>query len=124
MKRICIVTAARSEYGLLRWVIEEISKDSELHVQIVATGSHLSEEQGLTYKYIEEDGFRIDEKVDMHLSYSGDVSIVKSMGRCSEGIADAFANLHPDMVVVLGDRYELIPIVSAALMMKIPVASG
>ena len=122
MKKICVVTAARSEYGLMRWIIDSIYHDESLELQLVVTGAHLSPEQGLTYKFIEEDGYPIAAKVDMQLSFEDKVSIVRSMGLCSEGFAKAFNDLTPDIVVVLGDRYELLPIVSAALVMRIPVA--
>lgn len=120
--KVCIVTAARSEYGLLKWIIDGVHQDSELELQLVVTGAHLSEEHGLTYRFIEEDGYPIAAKVDMQLSSDDKASIVRSMGKCSEGFADAFAQLNPDVVMVLGDRYELLPIVSAALVMGIPVA--
>lgn len=120
--KVCIVTAARSEYGLLKWVIDGVHHDTELVLQLVVTGAHLSPEQGLTYHFIEEDGYPITAKVDMQLSSDDKKSIVRSMGKCSEGFAEAFTQLQPDIVMVLGDRYELLPIVSAALVMGIPVA--
>ena len=122
IKKVCIVTAARSEYGLLRWTIDGVSKNPNLELQFVVTGAHLLEEQGNTYKNIESDGYPISAKVDMCLDSSSQVEIVKSMGRCSIGVAEAFANLNPDIVVVLGDRYELLPICNAALVMNIPIA--
>lgn len=122
MKKICVVTAARSEYGLMRWIIDSIHNDPDLELQLVVTGAHLSSEQGLTYKFIEEDGYPIADKVDMQLSSVDTASIVRSMGFCSQGFATTFDRLEPDLVVVLGDRYELLPIVSAALVMRIPVA--
>lgn len=122
MKKVCVITGARSEYGLLRWVIDGIDKDEDLQLQLVVTGGHLSPEQGLTYQAIEEDGYHIDEKVEMLLSSETSVGISKSMGLCSIGMADAFNRLKPDMIVVLGDRYELLPIVGTALVMRIPVA--
>ena len=120
--KICIVTAARSEYGLLKWVIDSVYHDKELELQLVVTGAHLSEEHGMTYRFIEEDGYPIAAKVDMQLSSDDKKSIVRSMGKCSEGFADIFTQLQPDVVMVLGDRYELLPIVSATLVMGIPVA--
>ena len=122
MKKICVVTAARSEYGLMRWIIDSIHHDNNLELQLVVTGAHLSPEQGLTYRFIEEDGYPIAAKVDLQLSSEDKASIVRSMGLCSEGFAKALNDLNPDIVVVLGDRYELLPIVSAALVMRIPVA--
>ena len=122
MKKICIVTSARSEYGLLRWVIDGVYHDNELQLQLVVTGSHLSEEHGNTVKFIEQDNYPIAARVDMHLSTENKKDIVRTMGYCSMGMADAFNTLKPDMVVVLGDRYELLPIVNAAVVMNIPVA--
>ena len=122
MNKICIATAARSEYGLLRWIIDSVHHDPELELQLVVTGAHLSIEQGLTYRFIEEDGYPIAAKVDMHLQSDEKAAIVRSMGQCSMGIAETFSNLEPDIIIVLGDRYELLPIVSAALVMGIPVA--
>lgn len=122
LAKVCIVTAARSEYGLLKWVIDGVYHDKELELQLVVTGAHLSEEYGLTCRFIEEDGYPIAAKVDMQLSSDDKKSIVRSMGKCSEGFADAFTQLKPNVVMVLGDRYELLPIVSAALVMGIPVA--
>lgn len=122
MKKVCIITAARSEYGLLKWVIDGVYRSKELSLQLVVTGAHLSPEQGLTYKFIEEDGFPIAEKTPMLLSSNDEVGAIKSMGVCSISMADTFSRLKPDMVVVLGDRYELIPITSAALLMRIPIA--
>lgn len=121
-KKICIVTAARSEYGVLHWVIDEVNNDNDFQLQLVVTGAHLSSGQGLTYKFIEQDGYTITAKVDMHLTSDDKANLVRSMGKCSEGFADVFEDLKPDLVVVLGDRYELLPIVSAALVMRIPVA--
>lgn len=116
------MTASRSEYGLLRWTMHEVNNHDNLKLQIIATGSHLSQEYGLTFRAIEEDGFIIDEKVDMLLSSNKISAVAKSMGICSFSIADTFLRLNPDIIVVLGDRYELLPICSAALVMRIPVA--
>lgn len=121
-KKVCIVTAARSEYGLMRWIIDSVHKDPDLELQLVVTGAHLSPEQGLTYKFIEEDGYPIAEKVPMLLSCNDEAGIAKSMGVCSISMADAFNRLKPDIIVVLGDRYELLSIVGTALVMRIPVA--
>ncbi len=122
MKKVCIITAARSEYGLLRWLIDEVRNDDLLCLQLVVTGSHLSPEFGLTYTEIEKDGYQIDEKVEIIISSSSQAGVVKSMGLCSIGFADAFSRLKPDIIVALGDRYELLPICSAALIMNIPIA--
>ena len=84
MKKVCIITAARSEYGVLRWIIDLFSHDKDIQLQLIVTGSHLSKEFGLTYHFIEEDGYKIDEKVDMELNPQDLYSIPKSMGLCAE----------------------------------------
>lgn len=122
MKKVCIITAARSEYGLLRWTIDGVEHNPRLALQLVVTGAHLMSCHGYTYKCIEDDGYPISAKVDMGLDCGSKQSIVESMGRCSLGFAKTFAELRPDIVVVLGDRYELLPICSAALLMNIPIA--
>ena len=122
MKKVCIVTAARSEYGLLRWVIDEVHKSSDLELQLVVTGGHLSEEQGYTYRAIEADGYPIVAKVNIHLDSSTQVAICKTMAICQEKFVDILNQLNPDVLVVLGDRYELFPICSTALMLNIPIA--
>ena len=117
-----MVTGSRAEYGLLRWVIQGIRDDSELTLQIIATGMHLSPEFGLTYREIEQDGFQIDHKVEMLTSSDTAVGIAKSMGLGLIGFADALSQLAPDIIVVLGDRFEIFSAVTAALVARIPVA--
>lgn len=121
-KKICIITGTRAEYGLLRWVMQTIKDDPDLTLQIIATGMHLSPEFGFTYKVIEEDGFQIDRKVEMLISSDTSVGIAKSMGLGLIGFADALNELNPDLIVVLGDRFEIFAAVSAALVARIPVA--
>ena len=121
-RKICIVTGTRAEYGLLYWLMKEIHIDNGLELQIIATGMHLSDEFGNTYKVIEKDGFIIDKKVDISLSSDTEVEISKSMGAGMVGFSDAFNELQPDLVVVLGDRFEIFPAVSTAMIAKIPVA--
>ena len=121
-RKICIITGTRAEYGLLRWVMQGIKDDNELTLQIIATGMHLSPEFGLTYKAIEQDGFEIDLKVEMLTSSDTSVGIAKSMGLGLIGFADALHDLKPDLIVVLGDRFEIFSAVSAALVARIPVA--
>ena len=121
-RKICVITGTRAEYGLLRWIMQGIKDDPELTLQVIATGMHLSPEFGLTYREIEQDGFMIDRKVEMLTSSDTPVGIAKSMGLGMIGFADALSELKPDLIVVLGDRYEIFAAVSAALVARIPVA--
>jgi GDP/UDP-N,N'-diacetylbacillosamine 2-epimerase (hydrolysing) len=122
MKRtICVGTATRAEYGLLRWLMHEIREDPELTLQCLVTGAHLSPTHGLTYREIEADGFAIDARVEMLLSSDSALAITKSMGLCVIGVGEALLSLRPDMLVVLGDRYELLPMCSAATVLNVPV---
>jgi GDP/UDP-N,N'-diacetylbacillosamine 2-epimerase (hydrolysing) len=122
MRKVCVITGSRAEYGLLRWVMQGIKDDPDLILQIVATGMHLSPEFGLTYQAIEHDGFLVDRKVEMLTSSDTPVGIAKSMGLGMIGFADALNDLNPDLIVVLGDRFEIFSAVSAALVAHIPVA--
>ena len=122
MKRVCVVTGSRAEYGLLRWVMQGL-RDSELcRLQTVVTGMHLSPEFGATWQAIVDDGFVIDWKVDMLLGSDSAVAVTKSMGLATIGFAEAFAHLAPDLVVILGDRFEILAAASAALIAGIPMA--
>lgn len=121
MKKICVVTAARSEYGLLKWLMHDIDNTSAFQLQTIVTGGHLLKEQGYTIDLIKEDGFNISYVVDAKLDTTAPARIVESMGRMSAGFAKAFEELEPDFLIVLGDRYELLPICNAALMMRIPI---
>ncbi len=122
MRKICIITGTRAEYGLLRWVMQGIKDDPDLSLQVIATGMHLSPEFGLTYREIEQDGFQIDRKVEMLTSSDTPVGIAKSMGLGLIGFADALNELQPDLIVVLGDRFEIFAAVAAALVARITVA--
>lgn len=121
-RKICVITGTRAEYGLLRWVMQGIKDAPELELQIIATGSHLVREFGDTYREIERDGFPIDRKVDMLMASDTPVGVAKSMGIALLGFADALADLSPDLIVVLGDRYEILAAVSAAMVARIPIA--
>jgi GDP/UDP-N,N'-diacetylbacillosamine 2-epimerase (hydrolysing) len=121
-RKICVVTGTRADYGLLRWVLKGIKDDADLNLQIIATGMHLSPEFGFTYKAIEADGFEIDRKVEMLTSSDTPVGIAKSMGLGMIGFADVLNELKPDLMVVLGDRFEIFAAASTALVARIPVA--
>lgn len=122
MRRICIVTGSRAEYGLLYPLLCEIKEDSDTTLQLVVTGTHLSPEFGMTCNEIVQDGFEVDEKVEMLLSSDSSVGVTKSMGLGLIGFADVWARLNPDIVVVLGDRFEIMVAVQAAMIARIPVA--
>ncbi|MDB4638776.1 UDP-N-acetylglucosamine 2-epimerase [bacterium] len=122
LRKICVVTGTRAEYGLLRWVMHGIQDSDLLELQLIATGMHLSPEFGLTVQNIEADGFRIDRKVEMLLSSDTPVGITKSIGLGLIGCADALAELQPDFLLVLGDRFEIFSVVAAALIARIPIA--
>ena len=122
MRKICVVTGSRAEYGLLSGLMKRIQQDESLQLQIIATNMHLSPEFGNTFHEIEDDGFTIDKKVEMDISSDSAYGIVKSMGEELSGMAEALDELKPDLLVVLGDRYEILMAVSAALIYKIPVA--
>ena len=122
MKKICIVTATRAEYGYLKWLIKDILADSELELQVIATGTHLDKTQGYTVDQIIADSIPVTEEVDVKLDNSSTKTICETMARYGSGFADVFSRLQPDVVVVLGDRYELLPICSTAFMMQIPIA--
>ena len=121
-KIISILTATRSEYGLLKRIIAKMYTIQEFNVKIVVTGSHLSPEFGLTYKEIEDDGFTIDKKIEILISSDTPSSISKSMGLAMISFADYFEKLNPDLLIVLGDRYETLAVVTTAMCMRIPIA--
>jgi GDP/UDP-N,N'-diacetylbacillosamine 2-epimerase (hydrolysing) len=122
MRRICVVTGTRADYGLLRWVMQGVAASDVLDLQVAATGMHLSPEYGLTWQEIQADGFRIDEQVEMLVSSDSPVGIAKSIGLGTIGFADAFSRLRPDLIVILGDRFEVLAAASAALPARIPIA--
>lgn len=121
-RRIAVFTGTRAEYGLLYWLMKDIQASTSLELQVIVSGMHLAPEFGETWKQIEADGFHIDAKVEMLLSSDSAVGVVKSMGLGTIGFADALDRLHPDMLVVLGDRFEALAVVQAALIMRVPVA--
>ena len=121
-RKVCVVTGTRAEYGLLYPVLKEIQSRRELSLQLVATTAHLSNEFGLTYKQIEKDGFNIDEKIDNLLSSDTKSSIAKSTGLATMLLADSFEKLDPDVVLLLGDRFETHAAATTALLMNIPIA--
>ncbi len=121
-RKVCVITGTRAEYGNLRWVMEGIRNTPGLELQVIATGMHLSPEFGLTYRDIERDGFLIDRKVEMLLSSDTSAGLAKSMGMGMIGIGAALYEIKPDVVLVIGDRFEMFSAVAAAMVARIPVA--
>lgn len=122
MIKICVVTGTRAEYGLLYWTMKSIQANLKTQLSVCVTGMHLSPEFGMTYQQIEEDGFEIDGKVEMLLSSDTSVGVTKSMGLGLIGFADFYERTRPDWVLVLGDRYEILSAVTAAMVARIPIA--
>jgi len=120
-RKICIVTGSRAEYGLLKPLMVKIKEDNNFILQTVVTGTHLSKDFGLTYKEITNDGFELDYKVDIDLTDDTPVGISRSMGLAMIGFGKAYEQLKPDMVVVLGDRFEIFSAVASAHVTRIPV---
>ena len=122
MKKICVITATRAEYGYLKWLMKDILADSDLELQVIATGTHLDKNQGYTVDQIIADDIPVTERVDVQVDNSSPKTICETMSRYGLGFAKALSKLQPDIMVVLGDRYELLPICSTAFMMQIPIA--
>ena len=119
--KITVFTGTRAEYGLLYWLIKDINEDNMLSLQLLVSGSHLSPEFGLTYTQILDDGFHIDEKVEMLVSSNNPTGTAKSLGLGVIGYADALKRLNPDIIVILGDRYEALAVAQTSLIMQIPI---
>jgi UDP-hydrolysing UDP-N-acetyl-D-glucosamine 2-epimerase len=119
--RVCVVTGTRAEYGLLRPVLRGLDEDDRFELQLVATGAHLSPEFGHTVDEITADGFTVDDRVEMLLSSDTPVGVTTSLGLATIGFATTFERLVPDVVLVLGDRYEMLGVVQAALIARLPV---
>ena len=121
-RKICVVTGTRSEYGIVYPILKKIQSSTKLKLQLIATTAHLSSEFGLTYKQIEKDGFSINEKIDNLLSSDTKSSIAKSTGLATILLSDSFIRLQPDVVLLLGDRYETHAAATTAMLMNIPIA--
>lgn len=121
-RTVCVVTGTRAEYGLLYPILKEIESREELLLKLVVSSAHLSEEFGLTYKKIEEDGFFINEKIENLLSSDSKSAIAKSSGLAIILISDVFLRIKPDVLLILGDRFETHAVTTAAMLMNIPIA--
>lgn len=121
IKKIAVFTGTRAEYGLLYWLLHDIQTDPALQLQLLVSGSHLSPEFGETYKQIEKDGFYIDEKIEILLSSDSAVGTAKSIGVGILGFSDALSRLSPDVIVILGDRFEALAAAQTAMILRIPI---
>ena len=121
-RKICVVTGSRAEYGLFCPILIKIQESNKLELQLISTSSHHSSEYGLTYKQIENDGFTIDDKINNLFSSDSNSSIVKSTAKATSLLSDSFDRLQPDIVLLLGDRYETHAAATAAMLMNIPIA--
>ncbi len=122
VKRICVITGTRAEYGLLKPLIMKMIDDKEIDLKLVVTGMHMSTEFGLTYKLIEEDGIVIDEKIEILLSSDSHVATSKAMGLAIISFSEYINRTKPDMVIVLGDRYEILAASISAMVANVPIA--
>lgn len=120
--KVCVVTGSRAEYGLLYWLIQELKTSADFQLQVVATGMHLSPMFGLTYRQINADGITIDAKVEMLLANDSPIAVSKSIGLGVIGFAEALDRLRPNVMVILGDRYEILAAAQAAMVARVPIA--
>lgn len=121
-RKICVVTGGRSDYGLLKWLMKAIEADKDLELQVIATGMHLSPKFGFTVNEIEQDGFKVDEKIECLDASDSALDTTSAMARTMIGCSEAYSRLRPDLVLVPGDRFEIFSAVAAALVSNIPVA--
>lgn len=121
-KKICIATGTRAEYGLLNPLMSLIKKDKSFELQIVATAMHLSPEFGMTINEIAKDGYKVNEKIEMLLSADTDTAVVKAMGLAMITASEVFKRLKPDLLIILGDRFEMMALATSAYLMNIPIA--
>lgn len=122
MRKICVVTGTRAEYGILRPLLYKLKENANVCLQLVATGTHLTAEFGRTVDDIENDGFEVSDRVQMLLASDCPIGVTKSLGLATIGFADLFARIKPDLLVLLGDRYEMLSAAQAALIFRIPIA--
>jgi GDP/UDP-N,N'-diacetylbacillosamine 2-epimerase (hydrolysing) len=122
MRKICVVTGTRAEFGLLTHLMKLIDNDSDFELQLIATGMHLSPEFGYTYSEIEEAGFKVNKKIEILLSSDSSVGVSKSMGLAQISFAEAYDELEPDILLAIGDRFEMLSAVTTAMVARIPIA--
>lgn len=119
--KVAVFTGSRAEYGLLFWLMRDIDADKDMKLYVIASGMHLSHEFGDTYSKIEEDGFKIDEKVEILLSSNTPIGILKSMGLGLIGYSESFTRIKPDLIIILGDRFEALAAAQSAMLLRIPI---
>jgi len=119
---VCVVTGSRAEYGLLQWVMHDLRDDPDVTLQVLATGMHLEPRFGMTVDQIETDGFRVDARVPLGLDGDAPIDVARAMGRGVEGVSRALVDLCPDVMLVLGDRFEILAAAQAALVHNVPIA--
>lgn len=120
-RKVAVFTGTRAEYGLLYWLLKDIQEDNELELRLIVSGMHLSPEFGNTWQQIEKDGFSIDEKIEILLSSDTPVGTAKSMGLGVLGFADALSRVTPDILIILGDRFEALAVAQTAMILRIPI---
>ena len=121
-RKIAILTGTRAEFGLLFWLIKAVHDDEDLQLQLIVTGMHLSPEFGLTYQEIEKAGIPIEDTIEILLSSDSEIGISKSMGLGMISFSETYARLKPDILVILGDRFEAFSAAAAAMIARIPIA--
>jgi GDP/UDP-N,N'-diacetylbacillosamine 2-epimerase (hydrolysing) len=121
-QKLCVITGSRAEYGLLKPLMHIIDADPEYDLQVIATGMHLSPQFGSTYKDIEGDGFRIDRKINILTASDDEIGVAKSVGLGISGFAEAFDQLKPDLIIIVGDRFEILSAAIAALCIRVQIA--
>ena len=120
-KKICVITSSRAEYGLLYWIIKQVEASNNFKLQLIVTGMHLSQEFGLIIKQIKKE-FKVDKKIEILLSSDTSIGVSKSMGLSQISFSEAYEELKPDIILVLGDRYEIFSAAASAMIAKIPIA--
>lgn len=120
--KVCVITSARSEYGLMRWLMDDLKNSNYFELQILVTGSHLLESFGFTYREIENDGFKINTKIPFNLDKSDQISIGQASADLTKSLVYELSNLKPDVVMVMGDRYELLSVMTSCIINTIPIA--
>ena len=119
--KVCIFTSCRAEYGLLKWVMLSIKESANMELKIIATGSHFSEKYGLTYKEIENDSFKIDHKIRCDLDIDEDLHRTQELANLTSSLSESLYTLNPDIVIFMGDRYELLPLITSCILLRIPM---